>query len=67
MTNLSNLIDYVERRERVVVQIDQFIMPASTKPSALGMKQSTPTLLITDGKLGHSDAPIDDEILLTPT
>ncbi|CAA2994336.1 Hypothetical predicted protein [Olea europaea subsp. europaea] len=33
----------------------------STKPSNPGMKQSTPMLLITDGRLGHSDLPIDDD------
>ncbi|CAA3010400.1 Hypothetical predicted protein [Olea europaea subsp. europaea] len=33
----------------------------STKPSNSGMKQSTPMLLITDGRLGHSDLPIDDD------
>ncbi|CAA2944050.1 Hypothetical predicted protein [Olea europaea subsp. europaea] len=32
----------------------------STKSSNSGMKQSTPMLLITDGRLGHSDLPIDD-------
>ncbi|CAA2969884.1 Hypothetical predicted protein [Olea europaea subsp. europaea] len=33
----------------------------STKPSNSRMKQSTPMLLITDGRLGHSDLPIDDD------
>ncbi|CAA3007565.1 Hypothetical predicted protein [Olea europaea subsp. europaea] len=33
----------------------------STKPSNSGIKQSTPLLLITDGRLGHSDLPIDDD------
>ncbi|CAA3011718.1 Hypothetical predicted protein [Olea europaea subsp. europaea] len=33
----------------------------SIKPSNPGMKQSTPMLLITDGRLGHSDLPIDDD------
>ncbi|XP_022857130.1 uncharacterized protein LOC111378193 [Olea europaea var. sylvestris] len=33
----------------------------STKPSNSGMKQSTPMLLITDGRLDHSDLPIDDD------
>ncbi|CAA2991332.1 Hypothetical predicted protein [Olea europaea subsp. europaea] len=33
----------------------------STKPSNSGMKQSTRMLLITDGRLGHSDLPIDDD------
>ncbi|CAA2999999.1 Hypothetical predicted protein [Olea europaea subsp. europaea] len=33
----------------------------STKPSNPGMKQSTPMLLITDGRLGHSNLPIDDD------
>ncbi|CAA2985858.1 Hypothetical predicted protein [Olea europaea subsp. europaea] len=33
----------------------------NTKPSNSGMKQSTAMLLITDGRLGHSDLPIDDD------
>ncbi|CAA3021920.1 Hypothetical predicted protein [Olea europaea subsp. europaea] len=33
----------------------------STKPSNSGMKQFTPMLLITDGRLGHSNLPIDDD------
>ncbi|CAA2987990.1 Hypothetical predicted protein [Olea europaea subsp. europaea] len=33
----------------------------STKPSNSGIKQSTLMLLITDGRLGHSDLPIDDD------
>ncbi|CAA2961289.1 Hypothetical predicted protein [Olea europaea subsp. europaea] len=33
----------------------------STKPSNSRMKQSTPILLIIDGRLGHSDLPIDDD------
>ncbi|CAA3005081.1 Hypothetical predicted protein [Olea europaea subsp. europaea] len=33
----------------------------STKPSNQGMKQSTLMLLITDGRLGHSDLLIDDD------
>ncbi|CAA2958512.1 Hypothetical predicted protein [Olea europaea subsp. europaea] len=33
----------------------------STKPSNSRMKQSIPMLLITDGRLGHSDLPIDDD------
>ncbi|CAA2986931.1 Hypothetical predicted protein [Olea europaea subsp. europaea] len=37
----------------------------STKPSNSGMKQST-MLLITDGRLGHSDLPIDDDDFVDP-
>ncbi|CAA3022417.1 Hypothetical predicted protein [Olea europaea subsp. europaea] len=33
----------------------------STKPSNPRMKHSTPMLLITDGRLGHSDLPVDDD------
>ncbi|CAA2974649.1 Probable protein phosphatase 2C 72 [Olea europaea subsp. europaea] len=41
----------------------------STNPSDLGMKQSTPMLLIIDGRLGHSDVRInnDDFVDLSPS
>ncbi|CAA3015787.1 Hypothetical predicted protein [Olea europaea subsp. europaea] len=38
----------------------------STKPSASKMKKSTPMLLITDGKLEHSDMHIDDDDFVDP-
>lgn len=36
----------------------------SVKPSASRMKQFTPMLLITDGRLGHFDVHIDDDDLV---
>ncbi|CAA2985657.1 Hypothetical predicted protein [Olea europaea subsp. europaea] len=38
----------------------------STKLSASGMKQSTLMLLITNGRLGHSDVHIDDDDFVDP-
>ncbi|CAA2966003.1 Hypothetical predicted protein [Olea europaea subsp. europaea] len=38
----------------------------NTKPSASRMKQSIPMLLITDGRLGHSDVHIDDDDFVDP-
>ncbi|CAA2969908.1 Hypothetical predicted protein [Olea europaea subsp. europaea] len=40
---------------------------ASTNPSDMGMNQSTPMLLITGERLGHSDVHIDDDDFVDPS
>ncbi|CAA3002390.1 Hypothetical predicted protein [Olea europaea subsp. europaea] len=59
---MSYPIDHMgEKRKGGSIHRSDHHTGTSTKPSNSGMKQSTPMLLITDGRLGYSDLPIDDD------
>ncbi|CAA2967017.1 Hypothetical predicted protein [Olea europaea subsp. europaea] len=61
-------LDRSRGEKRKCGSIDQSIHRArtSTNPSDSKMKYSTPMLLITDGRLGHSDVHIDDDDFVDP-
>ncbi|CAA3032046.1 Hypothetical predicted protein, partial [Olea europaea subsp. europaea] len=61
-------LDQSRKEKRKCDNIDRLVhhVKTSVKPSASGMKQFTPMLLITDGRLRHFDVHIDDDDFVDP-
>lgn len=59
-------LDRSRKEKRKCGSTDRLVhhFKTSVKPSASRMKQFTPMLLITDGRLGHFDVHIDDDDLV---